>query len=182
MFPSHPLLPEGVQVIGVDISEDPKGLTYIPVLVGQERDGDTGNMIENLFPGLSVWDCELPGPPVGLVNSSSGGNESAVGVSGSPVVANGPPIGATGSPVSPDEVSGPKAVPEIPRPGGPGVLQRALLLTTTSTSTELDDEPIPTKASGLRMQPTVAQSDKTAAEMLAHPTETPLCCNMNMAM
>ena len=57
-FPSHPLLPAGVQDTGVNTTEDPRGWTYVPVDV--IRFGDTDKIID-LFPDLGVWNCNVHG-------------------------------------------------------------------------------------------------------------------------
>ena len=93
-FPSHPLLPAGVQ--DTNIVEDPRGWTYVPV--EGVRFGDTF-MIKNLFPDLGVWNC----------------------------------------------ISWEHYFPFLIQ-GGPAALQTALYLTTTSTSTEIDDGPTSAQA------------------------------------
>ncbi|KAF6229691.1 hypothetical protein HO173_011337 [Letharia columbiana] len=67
VFPSHPLLPEGVQATGVNTIEDPRGWTFVPM--GDRTCGDTGDLIEDFFPGLGVWNCEASGDCVGPIGA-----------------------------------------------------------------------------------------------------------------
>lgn len=66
-FPSHPLLPEGVQDTGVNMIEDPRGWTFIPDFE------EAGLLGPSNFPGLGVWNCSTEyelASPVGFIQTA----------------------------------------------------------------------------------------------------------------
>ncbi|CAF9920003.1 MAG: hypothetical protein ALECFALPRED_001402 [Alectoria fallacina] len=131
VFPSHPLLPEAVQATGVNTIEDPRGWTFLPI--GAETCGDTGNMIENLFPGLGVWNCKSQGDCVGPI----GALQTALYLTKTSTSTE-PDDGPTSTTPLP-EAAPTETTPVVPQPGkglpAPIALSAAPELAPTTTTT-----------------------------------------------